>query len=79
MKTKMKKAVSLLLAVLMIASIACMPAMAYTPATAAFSHTSELYDTEVPMLFAVKGTPTVDGTMDDAWKNALAISSDPLS
>ena len=31
------------------------------------------------MLFAVKGTPTVDGKKDAAWNNALAISSDPLS
>lgn len=79
MKNKMKKLIALLLAVLMIASIACMPAMAYTPATAAFSNTTELYDTEVPMLFAVKGTPTVDGKKDAAWDNALAISSDPAS
>ena len=79
MKYKMKKLIALLLAVLMIASIACMPAMAYTPATAAFSNTTELYDTEVPMLFAVKGTPTVDGKKDAAWDNALAISSDPAS
>ena len=79
MKTKMKKIISLVLAVLMIASVACLPAVAYTPATAAFTNTTELYDTEVPMLFAVKGTPTIDGTKDAAWENALAISSDPTS
>ena len=80
MKTKMKKLLSFMLAVLMIASLACMPAMAYTPVTAVFENTTELYDKESMVLFAVKGTPNqIDGKKDGAWEHALAISSDPKS
>lgn len=71
----MKRFISALLAVVMVLSMVTVSAVAWT-APATFTNTSDLYDTDASTLYAVKGTPTIDGTVDAAWANAYTLRLD---
>lgn len=70
----MKKRIFLILMSVILVFSMCLPAMAYTLPTEALTNTSGLIASDAEQLFGVKGTPTVDGTVDDVWETAFPLN-----
>ena len=75
----MKRIISALLTVAMLVTLITVPMMVTADAwdkPTSFTNSSDLFNTELPTLYAVKGTPTVDGVKEAAWDNAFTIRVD---
>lgn len=70
----MKRILSALLTVAMLVTLLAVPTV--TASAAAITGSADLFSDTLPTLYAVKGTPTVDGKMDSAWANAYTLRID---
>jgi len=81
----MKRIISALLVIVMLAAMITVPTVtvsaegwaaptAGNPVT--MTNTTQMINTDAKHLYATKGTPTIDGTMDAVWENAFTLRYD---
>lgn len=75
----MKRIISALLTVAMLVTLITVPMMVTADAWSApatITNSSDLFNDDLHTLYASYGTPTIDGTVEDAWANALTTRFD---
>ncbi len=73
----MKRIISALLVIVMLAAMITVPTVTASAwsAPSSYTNTTQLYNTDLPTRYAVKGTPTIDGDKSE-WANAYTYRVD---